>query len=114
PDGYRRNQGVGSWEINLAAFLTDLNSTPPNPPQVGGYGGAYFYDQGTNNGAAFFDAKQLLSFRYAENAANLSVVGAMFPPTGFTNQITLINDGIDASLQAPVMPFGSPLNFELD
>ena len=25
-DGYMRNQGVGSWELNLAAFLADLNS----------------------------------------------------------------------------------------
>ena len=25
-DGYFRNQGVGSWEINLAAFLADLNT----------------------------------------------------------------------------------------
>ena len=25
-DGFLRNQGVGTWEINLAAFLTDLNT----------------------------------------------------------------------------------------
>ena len=25
-DGFNRNQGVGSWEINLAAFLKDLNT----------------------------------------------------------------------------------------
>jgi len=31
PDYYFRNQGVGSWEINLAAFLTDLNTNEWDP-----------------------------------------------------------------------------------
>jgi hypothetical protein len=30
-DSYFRNQGVGSWEINLAAFLTDLNTNQWDP-----------------------------------------------------------------------------------
>ena len=35
-DGFLRNQGVGSWEINLAAFLADLNNNvwlPVLPPE---------------------------------------------------------------------------------
>jgi len=26
PNGFRRNQGYGSWEINLAAFFRELNT----------------------------------------------------------------------------------------
>jgi hypothetical protein len=65
-DGYFRNQGVGSWEINLAAFLTDLNTnqwdTSVDP---------YTYQRwmqpspGFNNtGRGFEDALSLLSYRY--------------------------------------------------
>ena len=64
-NGYSRNQGVGSWEINLAAFLRELNGNT--------------YAWGANNsyrfllqpglqfqaqGLAFDDARTLLSFRY--------------------------------------------------
>ena len=30
-DGFFRNQGVGTWEINLAAFFADLNTNQWNP-----------------------------------------------------------------------------------
>src|SRR5438093_984254 len=39
-DGYFRNQGVGPWELNLAAFLADVN---PNYWNTNSYG-AYSYD----------------------------------------------------------------------
>src|ERR1039458_10096852 len=55
-DGYFRNQGVGSWEINLAAFLTDLNTNEWDQ----GFGNDYQYRQAINSlpntGAAFNDA----------------------------------------------------------
>ncbi|PYK60496.1 MAG: hypothetical protein DME21_11475, partial [Verrucomicrobia bacterium] len=77
---YVRNQGVGSWEINLAAFLRDLNTNvwsgpgsysynPPVPKQLGGVGGF-----------AFSDSLSILSYRYVRNGANwrspVSVRGA--------------------------------------
>src|ERR1019366_2095911 len=62
PDGFFRNQGVGSWEINLAAFLADLNTNQWNPAI-----NPYVYQQPglQNRGAAFEDARALLSYRYA-------------------------------------------------
>ncbi|MDD5139468.1 MAG: hypothetical protein PHY43_04300 [Verrucomicrobiales bacterium] len=60
-DGYFRNQGGGSWEINLAAFLADLNTnewdTTAAPYQ-------YLQPGFANNGFAFQDAFSLLNFRY--------------------------------------------------
>src|SRR5579862_5292667 len=53
-DGYMRNQGVGSWELNLAAFLADLNtnewgqavgSAAALQPGAGTY---YLYNQPTS------------------------------------------------------------------
>ena len=71
-DGYFRNQGVGSWELNLAAFLTDLNTNGYgwNPS-----GNAYNYRRPAgfgNVGAPFEDAFALLRYRYNTNYNLLS------------------------------------------
>src|ERR1039458_7144815 len=79
-DGFFRNQGVGSWELNLAAFLADLNtnmwgqfvgSGPSSPP---GSVSFYQYNEPTNNnsGNAFDDARALLSYRYNFNYRSLA------------------------------------------
>ena len=84
-DYYRRNQGVGSWELNLAAFLADLN-TNNYLLNAGGWGASvgsgldapansasfYQYNESglgearplNNSGAAFADARALLAYRY--------------------------------------------------
>jgi hypothetical protein len=71
-DGYFRNQGVGSWEINLAAFLADLNTnqwgqvigSPANGNSTFYY---YQYQSFNNQGSAFYDAQGLLGYRYNYN-----------------------------------------------
>lgn len=59
---YFRNQGVGSWEINLAAFLADLNTN------IWGIGYSPTYRFNTNlssssTGLAFGDAAEVLEAR---------------------------------------------------
>ncbi|MGN6641547.1 MAG: hypothetical protein ACTHKU_00950, partial [Verrucomicrobiota bacterium] len=63
-EGFLRNQGVGSYENNLAAFLTDLNTNIWNP-----LGNRYAYDTSTaaSRGAGFEDATTLLQYRYSLN-----------------------------------------------
>jgi hypothetical protein len=86
-DGYFRNQGVGSWEINLAAFLTDLN-----PNEWDTVASPYNYQETlptpfANTGFAFQDALSLLSYRYNFNYNFLAPVGGMggaVPPGLFT------------------------------
>ncbi len=63
-DGYLRNQGVGSWELNLAAFLADLNT---NQWDYSFSVNRYNYNTpngGNNSGFAFEDALAMLRYRY--------------------------------------------------
>ncbi len=78
-EGFFRNQGVGSWEINLAGFLADLNTNLwIVPPSQGGYGvnmtpPYYRYSLSIappSMGAAFDDAWSLVWYRYARNYRN--------------------------------------------
>jgi hypothetical protein len=73
-DGYFRNQGVGSWEINLAAFLTDLD-----PNQWDTSSDPYIYQQPNfgNKGRGFEDALSLLSCRYGYNYNSLTNAAAL-------------------------------------
>jgi hypothetical protein len=84
-DGFFRNESVGSWELNLAGFLADLNTNQWDLNNsytyvAGGLGG--------NLGAAFEDARALLGYRYAYAYNSLAV-----PPLYFYN--ALVNGGID-------------------
>jgi hypothetical protein len=83
-DYYMRNQGVGAWEINLAALLADLNtnvwgyavgSGATLPPQAPSY---YDYQEpnGLNRGVAFDDARALLAYRY--NSTQLTPANSLF------------------------------------
>lgn len=59
-DGFRRNTGFGSWELNLAGFLRDLNTNSWT---------TYNYQPLTlaaNTGFAFEDARALLAKRYVD------------------------------------------------
>ena len=73
-DFFLRNEGVGTWEINLAAFLTGLNTNAwPGPQQTGNGAVDYRYNGdfplAANTGLAFEDAVGLLRNRYRANAA---------------------------------------------
>jgi hypothetical protein len=72
---FSRNQGVGFWELNLAAFLVDFHNTP----NTWGFGpNRYEYDistsPGTANGLAFKDALGVLDYR-------LNSLSSVNPPT---------------------------------
>ncbi|HEV2692364.1 MAG TPA: hypothetical protein VG347_05660, partial [Verrucomicrobiae bacterium] len=97
-DGFFRNQGVGSWEINLAAFFADLNTnewyTASAPYQYNRPLSGSF----VNTGNAFFDAFSLLAWRYNFNYNNLAVAGQNFflsaPPNIFgRDNIDIYADG---------------------
>jgi len=94
-DGYFRNQGVGSWEINLAAFLADLNSHEwlPVPPPDPGYYQYNQYQPGAayNKGIAFEDAFSLLSYRYDNDYNSLAAANSLFFPTRAANVLPYDN-----------------------
>jgi hypothetical protein len=109
-DGFMRNQGVGSWEINLAAFLADLNTnewdnpTAPNP--------GYFYNEwngSPNTGYGFEDALSLLSYRYDYNYNTLDSVDQLFGGVGGPGDVAFRNDNIDGYSDGPLQTgFPSP------
>jgi hypothetical protein len=86
-DGGMRNQGVGSWEINLAGFLADLNTNQWGLIVGSGSGApassATYYQfnepVGINRGHAFDDALSLLSYRYGYNYNSLRTADQLFP-----------------------------------
>ena len=60
--GYLRNQGVGSWELNLAGFLSDLNTNVWPTASASDY--VYGTTAGSqNSGMAFVDAGKFLAYR---------------------------------------------------
>lgn len=83
PDGgFIRNQGFGPWEINLAAFLAELNPDiwyPASPsPDAYSYGP---FPTPTTSGSAFADAHSIVEFRRGWDPAtrpNISME-AVFP-----------------------------------
>jgi hypothetical protein len=127
-DAYMRNQGVGSWEINLAAFLADLNTNQwlRNPPPDPSY---YAYNPppipGGNKGFAFEDACALLAYRYHNNYLTLNPAKLLFLNAvavfqndnidGYSDgplQTTLanINEGIPANRDNPLFPWSGADN----
>ena len=86
-DGFFRNQGVGSWEINLAAFLTDLD---PNQWDNSLLRYNYYEPVSPNSGYAFEDALSLLSYRYGYNYNSLTNAAALL-----NGALGLANGNID-------------------
>jgi hypothetical protein len=94
-DGFIRDQGVGSWELNLAAYLCDLNqNTYPLPAAYK----SYSLSSARNVGYAFDDAYSFLRFRYNANYGapyplSLASFFPAIPPASYTPNY--LSDGID-------------------
>ena len=96
-----RNQGIGSWEINLAALLCDLNPSVWNPPSA-----PYYYETNPISGAclglAFLDALEIYRGRF----------GSIIPSAeGFYGQYGIVdslqiafkNDYVDDYSDGPLL-----------
>ncbi len=91
--GYFRNQGFGTYEINLAAFLTALNTNV--------YGAISNYSYGPiSTGTAFEDARAFLQYRYGGNYGPNDTVQAIFGPNG----LRFTADGIDGLAHDESLP----------
>ena len=99
-DGFLRNQGVGSWEINLSAFLTDLNTNEWDPitdPYT------YNYLATPNRGAGFEDSLALLKYRYGGVNGTFNNLASANNIFGLNAANTFPYDGIDAYSVGPLM-----------
>jgi hypothetical protein len=103
-DGFLRNQGYGSYEINLAAFLHDLNTNmyPDIPTPADSY--RYLPDTSSgvfaNDGSAFLDAVSFLGYRYTGGQGTLFNVNTLFGNPGRT---AFQNDFIDDYATRPIL-----------
>ncbi len=115
-DTFLRNQGVGTWEINLAAFLADLNTNQWG--QIVGSGAFpppgsaiwYQYNEANpkpsvNSGHAFDDARALLAYRYGNNYLSLNPASRLFSNFG-----VLRFDNIDEYSDGPLQTTPAPIN----
>ena len=102
-DVYFRNQGVGSWEINLAAFLADLNTNKWGQ-DINQTANFYQYNQpgSGNRGAAFDDARALLAWRYANNYNTVASVDQLFGGSSGPGDIAFRHDNIDGYSDGPL------------
>ncbi len=86
PDYFLRNQGVLTAEINLAAFLDDLNTNlwPSHNQLQSQYGFArYSYNPGAaSTGAAADDAASVMRYRYGTNVNSLGNVSLLLRAPG--------------------------------
>ena len=102
-DGFVRNQGWGSPEINLAAFLATLN------PNVWTYISYVWNDLAQpNQGIAFEDANTLLMYRYGKNLTAFPTPYDIFG----ANAIAFTLDRFDTYLNGPIQ--SSPWLANLD
>jgi hypothetical protein len=94
---YRRDEGVGTWEDNFAAFLYDLNTNRY------AWGDTYGYDPiaGNVNGKGFVDAFSLLQYRFAANYGNLLSVQQLF--SSMNGDTAFKRDSIDGYTAGPLM-----------
>ncbi len=102
--GFVRNEGTGSWEINLAAFLRELNTNRYAWPAV-----MYQWNPAADpvpRGATFQDARALLSLRYNRDRRTLLSARDLFPGS----QDEIERNGIDEYGNGPVrfQPGGVP------
>ena len=117
-DGYFRNQGVGSWELNLAAFFADLNTNIWSPYEYPNNNAFYAYNETNNNfntGVAFDDARSFLAYRYNFNYNNLQPAFNYF--SNFNGHSTLtvfpannIDEYSDGPLQTNLANINEALN----
>ncbi len=96
-DGFRRNQGASSAELNLAAFLVQLN--------LNIWTNNYFYDTNVasaNLGLAYDNALELLTHRYA-GYTNLPAFSNPNYMYGFAGSNAIASDNIDTYLADPIL-----------
>jgi len=117
-DGFFRNQGIGPWELNLAAFFADLNPNIWNTNQAGSLPYAYSTNWAKiatgSIGDAFADARWLLTNRItgpllpAANG-NKTYLKSLRDLFGAQGEAEAMNDYVDSYSNGPLLPWNTNL-----
>ncbi len=100
---YARNQGVGSYEINLAGYFRALNTNIWTANEYRGYESPL----GTYRpaGKAFEHALGVIAYRYNDRVSNLLPLGGSF--TGRDTN-SFLTDQVDTYGDGPIISYGGP------
>lgn len=98
--GYFRNQGVGGYELNLAAFLHDLN---PNPNIWDDYQFDSTVTPPRSGRVSFEDAFEILNYRYRGNKLNLPLATNFF---GAPAMVNFLSDSVNLFADGPLAAYG--------
>ncbi len=104
-EGYLRNQGVGSWEINLAAFFRGLNTNEWLPND-------YLYTPNYRNpsrGKAFLDALSVIT-----NRGSIDTLSNAVTLFGAAGANAIANDYVDDYTVGPLMSTAQSLPMDDD
>jgi hypothetical protein len=96
-EGFLRNEGIGTWEINFAAFLQTLNNGNNF------WGGSNTYQTGLNYNSqspAFFDAASIMQYRYNGTYQNLNSFQNLYGPNAVAS---FTNDFLDGYTAGPLL-----------
>ncbi len=105
-DGFLRNQGVGTFEINMAGLLYGIN------PNVWTYDFYEWQNMGVQSTRfAFDDAASILQYRYNSSYNNLRSIGQLY---GSPAANLLANGNVDYYSLGPLMTNLTPLAFPPD
>ncbi len=111
---FLRNQGVGTWEINLASFLYDLNTN------LYAWGGPYIYQPATSGsggfivGNAFVDACSILTNRYGGFQGYQSRLSSVRNLFGLAGPAAFAAHAVDGYTAGPLMTGVSGFKFDPD
>lgn len=100
---FSRNQGVGSYEINLAGYFRALNTNIWTANEYRGYEsplGTY-----RPSGKAFEHALGVIGYRYNDRVSSLLPLGASFTGRDTNN---FISDQIDTYGDGPIIAYNGP------
>ncbi len=121
PIGYFRNQGFGTWELNLAAFFADLNTNAWNTPSLWTNNSPYQFDAvgGSSSGTSFYDAQDVIRHRYTLPGQTIPsiprlAIDALPAFTLATTTQNFTNDFIDSFGVHPPMALGRYYPFDPD
>ena len=101
PRTYARNQGVGSWELNLAGFFRGLNTNIWRANSYQAYN-PFQGAVGNGKGRAFDEALGVLAYRYNNDRKNLRTMAQNFSGPG-TNSFGF--DQVDSYADGPFQTY---------
>jgi hypothetical protein len=107
-DGFIRNQGVGSWEMNMAGLLAELNTNYWLYGTYDNTAAGPSLDGAANPALAFHHALGLLQYRWNDDLVNLTNIFGMYDEYPSTR---MTSSGADFMGDSLSLDFGTAIGY---